>query len=166
MGLPVAHGVDVRYPNNEAIALNAINAPATILWTLAYVLPWYPLTTISRTLGLAPHEFDLYDLLFLFGVGLLWYSVGRAIDHRKAAPTRPRPTVAIIAFRIFSVLLGVWLFVRALFIMSDFHPSNDPQIIGEGIFTLAWSLILISPPVRKLIGVIRRKTPRRPETVT
>jgi hypothetical protein len=147
---PVSRGSEMYVPTGQLIC-KGLNAPA-LLFRFLDPIPWGPkFDWIPRSiLG-----FYTDDLFFLAGVIVVWYIVGRALDHRRTSRRARQSSVAIALVRCSLLLaLGVILFFAGL---RDLGPrrSNNPAPPVGAILTLVWSIALIFGSGRRLVASIR-----------
>jgi hypothetical protein len=113
-----------------------------------------PIKGISQ--GLA---FLLDTFLYLLGVGLLWYYVGRQFDRFVSGtpPYRWRIPVLGILFYLFVVLWGLKLFFwgYASFYTADSQNYHSPADTTNGVILVIWSVVLIVFGIRKMIACAR-----------
>ncbi len=121
---------------------NALNAPGLVFRYFGVLLSsakWIP----DGFLGVQTDT-----LLYLSGVALLWYCVGRQVD-RHIFRTRPFqwqvPALAFV-FNLFLILWGLRLLISALelFSRSNWQNYHRPSDTVNGSIVLIWSLVLIA----------------------
>jgi len=103
--------------------------------------------------------FAIDDVLFLFGVVILWYLVGLAIDRHRAQRQRER---AHNALRIFIDLLLIGL--AMVLLLVSFTPILAPKGLTNptgariaAILWLTWSLLLFLVPGINLTRMFRSR---------
>jgi hypothetical protein len=129
-----------------------VNAPASPLVYIAEFLP-------SRKLL----SFGVGDVSYLAGVAILWYSVGKALDHRIPSTLRdPKiPRMQVVT----NCLLVVWAVLLLAISLKDF---GDEIAFARDYFVridafmvltlfLSWSLVLLVFPGARLARLATRK---------
>jgi len=99
--------------------------------------------------------YDTDDCFFLMGVIVVWYLVGRALDHRRTSEVarRPRLVVVLTAYP-FLLALGGLLFVLGVAGFQEPQFSNFGHRPEREILTLMWSVSLIFFSVRGIVKAI------------
>jgi hypothetical protein len=166
--IPGPLGLDTFYVPTPRLLCFGINAPAVL-----FRIPILLLMSVSeRTHSALEHplaEFSVLglsasELSFLVGVVVLWFLVGRMLDHHSSSTfhERSRMTVFSVLLELLVMSMGVLLFVAAVHSFSD--PWLYNNMIGnraQGILFLAWSLVLVILPILNFVRAIRSK-PRFP----
>jgi hypothetical protein len=133
----------------------ALNGPGLVFRYAEILIS--PIKGISQ--GLA---FLLDTFLYLLGVGLLWYHVGRQFDRFVSGtpPYRWRIPVLGILFYLLVVLWGLKLFSLgdACFYTSDSQNYHSPADTTNGVILLIWSVILIVFGTARIVSSTRAKT--------
>ncbi len=147
--VPVPPGSAFYVPNVRLIC-DGLNAPALLFGALAIFGSY-----TSSFLG-----FPTSDLLFLVGVIIVWYIVGRVLDRRrnsKAAPQRGIAT-ALVMYPLL-LMLGSLLLFLGVYGLGPHRPNIADPPVGA-FLTLMWSGTLIFLSGRGLVRAIR-PAPRR-----
>ena len=146
---PQPHGVEY-YVGPIRLICRAVSAPAVALSTLNYYLigtETKPGLGLSSILG-----FYMDDALFLLGVAILWYVVGRALDRRVSAPTEIRRHWVVRVVQ--SCLSGA---LGALLLLIAVHDLKNPVTAAAricAVLILGWSAILLLFGGRLLLQLI------------
>ena len=157
-----AHSVsysEYGFDPTVSLIVEGVNAPAVLFSELCVeFLPVYRMNgTPSTLLGIG-----IEHLLFLFGVVVLWFFVGRAIDHRQeAGPSlqRHQPGNLAILLSLAQAIVGVVLFWLALIPFSNPRNSVNPLgSIAKGVLFMVWALVLIVPSGLLILGRFRRSS--------
>jgi hypothetical protein len=127
----------------------ALNGPGLVFRYTEILIS--PIKGISH--GLA---FLLDTVLYLLGVALLWYYVGRQIDRFVSGtpPYRWRIPVLGFLFYLFVILWGLKLFFlgNARFYTSDSQNYHSPADTTNGVIFIIWSMVLIIFGARKIVA--------------
>lgn len=146
---------------NPLYACYGINAPAITIWQLARILQ-----IDYAFASLAP--FNLGHLLFLAGVAVVWYWVGRAIDLRQLgkAPELNAAARRHLIWNICLVLLGIYLMIGGLELAHTGRRNNGRigDLVAPALFEV-WSGFLIVLPGRRLVRAIRGRRPGGPASL-
>ena len=142
------HDSIAAYVPTTQLVCWGLNAPALLLRAQA---GWGPLSLLlpGTVLGV-----DISDLLFLMGVGAVWYFVGLAIDYRQS-------TGGLSDSRILSVIypllfaLGALLFVFGLTCWTQ-PRYNNPNYPILAILVWSWSATLVFVSAKTFVRVMRR----------
>lgn len=98
--------------------------------------------------------FELQDVLFFCGVGVLWYWLGIKLDRRlesEAHVRSPVPKSVAVARMIFGVVFALALGFLAFELLTS---SMRPQM-QVGPFGLIWSIALLFHFSRKFVATLR-----------
>ena len=133
--------VDFPYPPTSLMVCGAISAPAALLEVLVRsLLPLDRLNHSPTTL----FGFQLEDIVFLIGVVVLWYMVGRFIDTRETLKTEPSGKAgllpgasALVAAAAALLWLGIWP------ILDRGSILNLTGTILSSILKILWSGFLL-----------------------
>jgi hypothetical protein len=120
---------------------NGISAPAALFSLGASLLP--PEGRVS-VVGFGAREY-----FFLFGVILLWFFVGRAIDHRQdwLAPWRMASRITRSLLDVALMLLGILvLLIGAAPILDSRGFANYTGAKVAAVLWLVWFLVLFFVP--------------------
>jgi len=110
---------------------------------------------LSWVMGSIVMDFGMEDLLFLLGIIVTWYFVGRAMDRYRT----PNGTKG--SGRILTTLAHIFLLaVAGLMLVFGLHDFGDSSLylfgrLERGVLALAWSAALFFVSVRALTRVIR-----------
>jgi uncharacterized membrane protein YidH (DUF202 family) len=133
-GLLNSHVGSLRY------LCEALNAPGLVFRYAEILIS--PINGVSH--GLA---FLIDTLLYLLGVALLWYYVGRQFDRFVSGtpPYRWKIPVFAFLFYLFLVLWGVKLLFLgdAHFYTSNSENYHNPSDTTNGVILIVWSIVLI-----------------------
>jgi hypothetical protein len=147
---PVPRGSELYVPTVRLIC-RGLNAPALLFRFLNPIsrgpeFDWIPRSVIG---------FDTDDIFFLFGVIIVWYIAGRALDQRGTSTTAERSGIAVVLVPgILLLALGVLLSLVGLHDLGPSRPNNPGPPIGA-VLTLMWSVTLICLSGRRLVQAIR-----------
>jgi hypothetical protein len=140
-----------------------LHAPA-ILFELPVLLTSHHPTTNLSALEYHLLEFSMFgftaaQLLFLVGVVVVWFLVGRMID-RYGSPAVHQPSRTTL-FLVLLKLLAMFLFI----VFAAVHSFCDPWLYNnltgnrvQGLLFLAWSLVSVILPVLNFATAIRSKS--------
>jgi hypothetical protein len=130
----------------------ALNGPGLVFRYAEILIS--PIKGISD--GLA---FLLDTVLYLLGVALLWYYVGRQIDRSVSdtPPYRWRIPALGFLFYLFVILWGLKLFFlgSACFYTSDSQNYHSPGDTTRGVILVTWSVVLIVFGASKIVAFAR-----------
>jgi len=157
----VPRRLDTLYSPTSTMVSFGINAPAVFFRALVFPLTRGNLWRPPDFLG-----FELEQLAFFVGVGILWYVVGRVLDRRRSNKLRipRRITAGELVLNLLFVLLGLAILLEG--IQGFRNPGRWNNRLGnymEGTLFVAWSLVLIGIPVLRLA---KRKHGGRSSVVT
>ena len=103
--------------------------------------------------------FGSADLLFLLGVIVVWYLVGRAIDQKLShqGPTYPRSLAGTIVLNVALIALGILLLLLGIapVLYKQGYPTG--AVVAGGLF-LAWGGVLLFFPVINLRHALRSRS--------
>jgi hypothetical protein len=139
-------GLDTLYVPTVTLVCLGINAPALFLGLVPRL---FPETASGGTFGFSP-----WELLFLLGVVVLWYLVGRLLNNRKAAiGSRPaKKTTGGLLFTILVLALGLMIFYSGEELIRV-RPWNNPVgTVVAGILCLLWAVGLVLLSGLRLAG--------------
>jgi hypothetical protein len=138
------------YVSAPRLICRGLNAPAQLFGIIGAVL-WTP------DWDLLPHSmlgFDSGDLVFLVGVILVWWLVGRSLDQR-AKPTRPLHIgQALLTFLPLLTVAAV-LFIAGLEWAR--RPWENLGYGAQAVLSFAWSACLASWGGMIVARAIRRR---------
>jgi hypothetical protein len=124
----------IFYVPTVTLVCYGISAPALLL--RAALLP---LSQIRFSVA----SLDAADLLFLSGVVVVWYFVGKAVDRRiHGLHSRPA-TVPDVVGNLLAVVVSIILFALAVAGFGSGVLENPFGSTVEAILSMLWSLILI-----------------------
>lgn len=127
-----------------------ISAPAVLLRLGSLLLR---LNQTPPSIG----HFGMDDLLFLVGVALVWYFVGRDLDSRKRQEPPPGISASGLATNVLLIVVGAALFCLSVGGMVVNSTENMKGQVVEVVFFIGWALVLmISSAVRIAIGFRER----------
>lgn len=150
--------IDFPYAATPTLICKGINAPAALFSLGAYLLPLERLDRAPISIfGLGAHE-----LFFLLGVILLWFFVGRAIDHsmlrqgsvgpkRRGWISRSLIDVALM------LLANLLLLVGVAPILDRRGFTNPTGAVTAAFLWLAWFLVLFFVPGIDLVRGFRAR---------
>ncbi len=148
----VQNRFDTLHFPTPSLICKGINAPAMVLAAIAYFFDRvdHPQPTIFGS--------TLDYPLFLIGVVLLWYLVGRTLDSRRSAAqsslawTWPR----LLLVGVPLALLGALSFYESLQgFLDPWRWNNRTGNLVQSILVLLWSIVLVGVPGLKLIQRLR-----------
>lgn len=136
----VPRGVDTPFAPTFTMVCIGINAPALLVKGIAHFIPlrlW-----LSPMLG-----FDMAEMLFLIGIVITWFSVGRMIDNHGLGEGGPN--------RRHDLILGIALLLLAALLFAMAWPPirNTPGTLAGGI--TAGSLCFVWSGLLLYIGFVR-----------
>jgi hypothetical protein len=149
--------VDIPYLGSIGGLCFAINSPGLVVYQIfALMAPvrWLP----PAILGIRSDHF-----IFLVGVVVQWYFIGRELDRLRPPKSAATLTTATLLANIFVIAWGVRLIfggMDGILQVDSSHQHFAPYII-DGIITLAWALILIVVPTVRLVKCFYRRQPIR-----
>ena len=139
---------DTLYFPTPALVCTGINAPATVLSALAFFFERvdHPRPTIFGS--------TLDYPLFLVGVIILWYLVGRTLDSwrstGKSALPWTRPRLIFVGGPL--ALLGALFFYESMQgFLDPYRLNNRIGNMGHSVLALLWSAVLIGVPIVKYV---------------
>jgi len=148
--------MDTPYVPITRLVCWGISAPAERLRILSFLVP----NRIDQKLL---HATGFYSdtLIFLVGVVILWYLIGRAIDFHWFAknPARTNSALRNTLLNWLMLVCGIYLFIVSVVNFNDplRHPK-DANLVGnvvEALLFFAWSIVLMFLPARRLLDAIR-----------
>jgi len=148
---------DTPYEATAVFVCHGISAPVAPVKDLFW--RYIRLPEVSEPLWDAL-GFDLYDLVFPVGVVILWYIVGRSLDHRISgtAGSYTKTTAIMRAFQVLQVIWGIALFVNGIsHILLPARWNNPVGNLLSGTMFLIWSFVLILLPGTKIVTAIRER---------
>ncbi len=138
---------DTLYFPTPALLCRGINAPATVLMAIAFFFDRVDHdrpTILGATLDYP---------LFLIGVVVLWYLVGRALDSRRFADKSPLawtwPRLVLVGGPL-ALLGALFLYEGVQGLFTPWRWNNYWGNIAESVLTTLWSFVLIGTPALKL----------------
>jgi hypothetical protein len=147
------------YVPTAALVCYGINAPASLVKLIGMLVVFLTNRPISI------HGFGIEDAWFLVGVTLVWYMIGRKLDRlRSVAESQKlrKLSATEIMVKLLLLLLGGYFFYLAIEAFLVFGKWNNPTgNIAEGFLFLAWSVVLILLPAKKLLNGRVARTPSR-----
>ena len=154
-------GVDSIWVPTARLVCLGISAPAHRLsWILDGIL--FGSRAIPKVFG-----FYSEDLLFLVGVSVLWFLIGKEIDSQRFPSEHPQTKLRTgkILRNILVALYGLDLLVviclhNVVFTNPRNGTGGDGNFTGDLIFQLLWfiwAIVLIVVPSWKLFKAARRK---------
>jgi len=129
---------DTLWVSTMGLICEGINAPAVPLGILGVL--------INRSGPTIPsiYGFGAWDLFFLTGVVLLWFWVGRAVDHRKSRASPQRMPISRAGLNLVLMTYGAFIFSLALTMFRNpWILNNRVGTLTEGVLFAVWSLVLI-----------------------
>jgi hypothetical protein len=151
---------DTPYAATPVFACQGIRAPAVLLENFFRTIA--PLNKVNEALSDKLH--GGYNLSFLLGVIILWYLVGRRVDHRISRSAGAETTVGARVSQVLQVIVGICLLPMGIAdIGSGARWNNAVGNMLSGTLFLVWSLVLTTLPGAKLVKPIRRSRPHREE---
>jgi Na+/H+ antiporter NhaD/arsenite permease-like protein len=100
------------------------------------------------------------ELLFLSGVVVVWYFVGRALDRyaKRQVPTRKRVSAAKALLDLTLMVLGMLLLLVGITPIFDKRGFTNPTgATVAAVFWLIWFLVLFFLPGADLVRGFRTK---------
>jgi hypothetical protein len=147
-------GWDTAYTPPITFVCLGISAPASPLIYLAHLLPTAWSSASVMSLGMP-------QILFLFGVVVVWYITGEAIDHRRISSIWAATTVGNVLVNVVMFGLGAILTIGGIAaIRQGIQPQPYKDAMGYyvgGILFLIWSCVLVLRPLLALGGAIRSR---------
>ena len=139
---------------NSLYVCYGINAPAMLILWLARLLQ-------VDYISVSWMPFWLGHLLFLGGVVVLWYLVGRALEQRRSRKPldRGRAAAAVGIWRTFLVLLGILLMsVSVEMARNGVRNSGGPgDLVAPALFAVWSGILIILPGVQLVKSLLRRR---------
>ena len=154
--VPQPAGLDFPYAPTPILICKGINAPATLFSVGVSLLPFERLDrTPAALFGLGAQE-----LFFLLGVIILWFFVGRAIDHttRRQGSFGPKAWVAKSTIDVLLMLLATLVLLVGVTPILDTRGFTNPIGVRAAAFLwLAWFLVLFFVPGIHLVRRFRAR---------
>jgi hypothetical protein len=141
---------DTPYTPTVTAICFGITAPALLTKYLLLLLP-------SGAAALYLAGFGADDILFLAGVAVTWYLVGRALysHDSQQSPLRKQMTTRKVLLRLVLLFLGAVLFYLGLLSIRLRPGNNEVGAIVEGALFLLWSLSITASSVVSLTKMLQ-----------
>lgn len=149
-------GLNFPYAPTPILICKGISAPATLF---AAGLSLLPLERLNRT-PTAIFGLGAQELIFLFGVIILWFFVGRAIDSTKRGQGSfgPKAGAAKSTIDIMLMLLATLVLMVGVTPILDTRGFTNPTGARAAAFLwLAWFLVLFFVPGIDLVRRFRAR---------
>jgi len=143
---------DTIFFPTPALVCKGINAPATVLMAMAFFfdrVDHAPLTILGSTLDYP---------LFLIGIVIQWFLVGKALDSWRSSAGGPLVWTwsRLILVGGPLALLGALSFYESLQgFLDPWRWNNRTGNLMQSVLVLLWSFVLIGTPALKLAQRLR-----------